>query len=146
VERDFVTDPGTVSGELAAELMQARLDRRALLANFDAELAEHAKPAPEMPVPASVEPAAALPAPERGTGVREAHGSAQAREEWQVRITAPDGTGIVQPADGPASAHAAAAKWRTDLADSEVLYCVEAERRLVGPWELAPSSEGGTDG
>jgi hypothetical protein len=34
-ESDFVTDPGSVSGDLAKELMQARLDRRALLDHID---------------------------------------------------------------------------------------------------------------
>jgi hypothetical protein len=77
-EADFVTDPASVCGELAAELIQARLDRRVLLANFDAELAEYAKPAPEMPRPAAESNGDALAAPERGTGVREAHEGAQA--------------------------------------------------------------------
>jgi hypothetical protein len=81
VERDFVTDPGSVSGELAAELMQARLDRRALLSNFDAE---HAKPAPEMPHPPAVEALGAVEPSNadtgRGTGVREAHERSEAVE------------------------------------------------------------------
>lgn len=52
---DFVTDPASVCGELAAELMQARLDRRALLSALDVELDEYATAAPEMPRPPAEE-------------------------------------------------------------------------------------------
>jgi hypothetical protein len=83
VDRDFVTDPASVSGELAAELMQARIDRRALLANFDAELAEHAKPVPKMPHAPVVVDAPGLAAserPETRTGVPETATAGQAVE------------------------------------------------------------------
>lgn len=79
---DFVTDPGSVCGDLAKELMQARLDRRTLLTNFDAELERHSTLDPEMPRPAA-QPLASAPgtvqeSTGRGTGAVEAPGDTQA--------------------------------------------------------------------
>lgn len=91
-----------------------------------------------MPRPPAVVHAPGSTAETGSTGVPEPEDSAQASEEWQVRITAPDGTGVVIPADSLTTVHATAAQWRASVADSEVPYLVEAERREVGAWEIAP--------
>lgn len=67
------------------------------------------------------------------TGVPEPENSIQAAE-WQVCITAADGSGFTIPADAD-SAHRIADRWRTDLASADVEFLVEAERRFVGMWE-----------
>lgn len=182
VDRDFVTDPGSVSGELAAELMQARIDRRALLVNFDAELAEHAKTAPEMPRPPAEEAPTEYRCPNcdrwalwtdgieesddegpsefwcqtcgdetplesmdsrpqertgdtntspagsgRGTGVAEAPGTAQAREEWGVRRR----DGRVLSFEDRDDAEAFADGWHGG--ERTIVH------RFIGAWEPAPS-------
>ena len=82
---DFVTDPGSVCGDLAKELMQARLDRRSLLTNFDAELEAHSTLDPEMPRPAT-QPLAPAPgtvqeSTDRGTGEPKSQDSRQAIDD-----------------------------------------------------------------
>lgn len=88
-EADFVTDPGSVSGDLAKELMQARLDRRALLTNFDAELEAHSTLDPEMPrlaaQPGAGDAETSGTGSDRGTGVPEAQNSRQAVEGLSSR-------------------------------------------------------------
>jgi hypothetical protein len=81
---DYVTGPGKVAGPRAKELMQARLDRRALLAALDDELSWNCTPDSEMPrlaaQPLASAPGAVQESTDRGTGERKAHGSTQAVE------------------------------------------------------------------
>lgn len=129
------------SPQTSAALANLRAQGAAFRAQMSAlEARDAAGPASGMPRPPAEVHGDGSGADIGSTGVPGPEKSAQASEEWQVRITAADGTGFTIPADAE-SAHRTADQWRASLASADVEFLVEAEQRFVGAWEPVADGE-----